>query len=90
MKGILPGPVTLGIQSGGIAVVKFKTVDVYDYEGVKWYRILVRNKEVYKWIESNDDELWWEQAPDWSHVNKFLLYTVHEKLYTYICLKWSQ
>lgn len=64
--------------------------DSFDHEGTTWYQLKVNDGRIGGWIEKHDDELWWENTPEWKNSHHSLLYTVHEKLYTYICLKWGR
>lgn len=63
--------------------------DSFEHEGTTWYQLKVYEARIAGWIENQDDELWWSNTPDWRDTGALLLYTVHEKLYTYICLKWA-
>lgn len=74
----------------GWLLPQYELVDTYEYEGTIWYQLKVRSTKIGAWVESNDDELWWENTPDWKDSRDCFLYTVHEKLYTYICLKWNK
>lgn len=64
--------------------------DSFEHEGTTWYQLMVYDGSIGGWIEKHDEELWWENTPEWKNTRSLLLYTVHEKLYTYICLKWGQ
>lgn len=63
--------------------------DSFEHEGTTWYQLVVNEGKIGGWIEKHDDELWWENTPEWKNSHHSLLYTVHEKLYTFICLKWG-
>jgi hypothetical protein len=71
-----------------VTLLKFELQSVHEHAGTRWFQLRIFSPEIYKWIETNSDDLWWENTPDWRDTNKFLLYTVHERLYTYISLKW--
>lgn len=63
--------------------------DSFEHEGTIWYQLKIAEGRIGGWIETQDEELWWENTPEWKDTRHALLYTVHEKLYTYICLKWN-
>lgn len=67
----------------------YKLNDSFEHEGTTWYQLKVYEAQIAGWIENQDDELWWSNTPDWKDTGALLLYTVHEKLYSYICLKWT-
>ena len=67
----------------------FELNDSFEHEGTTWYQLVVNKGCIGGWIEKHDDELWWENTPEWKNTRHSLLYTVHERLYTYICLKWG-
>lgn len=65
--------------------------EVYEYENTKWYTVRMPwDSEIGSWIKSNSEELWWESYTEWKHAGSFVSYAVHEKLYSYICLKWTK
>lgn len=70
-------------------VMAYELNDSFDHEGTVWYQLKINDGKIGGWIEKHDDELWWENTPEWKNTRHSLLYTVHEKLYTYICLKWG-
>ena len=63
--------------------------DSFEHEGTSWYQLKIKEGCIGGWIETQDEELWWENTPEWKDTRHALLYTVHEKLYTYICLRWT-
>lgn len=67
----------------------YEVNDYFEHEGTKWYQLVIYDGRMGGWIEKHDDELWWENTPEWKNTRHSLLYTVHEKLYTFICLRWS-
>lgn len=76
-------------KSVSISLPKYEVNDSFEHDGVNWYQLKVYFGSIGGWIETQDEELWWENTPEWKETRSLLLYTVHEKLYTYICLKWG-
>lgn len=66
----------------------FIEVSVREYAGEKWYLVMAFQQPIIDWIRGQSNELW--KQDDEGEIIMSTAFVLHEKLYSFFKLRWSE